>query len=307
MSAAPRIDAAPQGHWGQGGLPPAPGPDAWTEYLSRHAKSFWAASRLMPEPQRTQLAGVYAYCRYTDDLVDGAVRDRNELLAALDQWETLSANAYCGVVTGVPLLDAVMPEMERNDVPFEYAAALLRGMRQDVLGESYACMPDLLGYCYDVASVVGLWLTELFGVHDNWTLARAAELGIAMQLTNIVRDVGEDFARGRVYLPYDLMRAHGITPLMIEGWVREGTRDLPDAYGALLEDIMQHAERAYASADEAIPLLPPFFRPAVAAASRLYRAIHDVIRENGYDNITRRAIVPAAYKLAVAREALAKR
>jgi len=168
-------------------------------------------------------------------------------------------------------------------------------------------MSELLGYCYDVASVVGLWLTELFGVHDKWTLARAAELGIAMQLTNIVRDVGEDFARGRLYLPLDLMRAHGITPLMIEGWVRDRTRRFPDAYGAMLEDIMQHAERAYVRADEAIPLLPPFFRPAVDAASRLYRAIHDVIRQNGYDNITRRAVVPAAYKLAVAREALAGR
>lgn len=307
MSAPPRVDAAPREHWAHSGFPLAPGPDAWSEYLSRHAKSFWAASRLMPEPQRTQLAGVYAYCRYTDDLVDGDVRDRGELLAAIDQWETLSANAYCGIVTGVPLLDSVMREMERGDVPFEYVTALMRGMRQDILGASYSCMPELLGYCYDVASVVGLWLTELFGVHDKWTLARAAELGIAMQLTNIVRDVGEDCARGRLYLPEDLMCAHGITPLMIEGWVRDRTRLFPDAYGALLEEIMEHAERAYARADEAIPMLPPFFRPAVAAASRLYRAIHDVVRANGYDNITRRAVVPAAHKLAVAREALAER
>ena len=307
MSAAPRVDVSPQVHWTEVGLPPAPGPNEWNEYLSRHAKSFWAASRLMPEPHRTQLAGVYAYCRYTDDLVDSELRDRNELMAALDRWETLSANAYCGIVTGVPLLDTVMPEMERHDVPFEYAAALLRGMRQDVLGASYSSMPELLGYCYDVASVVGLWLTELFGVHDNWTLARAADLGIAMQLTNIVRDVGEDCARGRVYLPHDAMRAHGITPLMIEGWVRDGASRVPDAYAALLEDVMRHAEQAYARAGEALPQLPAFFRPAVAAASRLYRGIHDVIRENGYDNITRRAVVPAAQKLAMARELLAER
>jgi phytoene synthase len=254
----------------------------------------------MPQPQRTQLAGVYAYCRYTDDLVDRASCGRDSLLVALDQWESVSREAYDGIGTGVALLDSVMPEMARQGVPFDYAAGLLRGMRRDVLGTSYGSMQELREYCYNVASVVGLWLTELFGVHDAWTLERAAELGIAMQLTNIVRDVGEDCARGRSYLPRDLMAARGITHSMIDRWAREGEPRLPAEYGALLEDVMTYAESAYHRADEGIPRLPSFFRPAVGAASRLYRAIHDVVRANAYDNITRRAVVPDAYKRALA-------
>lgn len=305
MSAGLRLDWAGDERWVLAEIPPPPSPDAWDAYLSRHAKSFWAAARLMPEAQRTQLAGVYAYCRYTDDLVDRAALDARQLLAVLDRWERLSRNAYDGIVTGVALLDRVMPEMARHGVPFDYARALLRGMRQDAVGTSYSSMQSLRAYCYDVASTVGLWLTELFGVHDAETLERAAELGVAMQLTNIVRDVGEDCARGRLYLPHDLMRTHGITPMMIDEWVARKTKRLPGAYSALIEEIMLHAEHAYCRAGEAIPLLPSFFRPAVAAASRLYRAIHSAVRANRYDNITRRATVPAAYKLAVAREIMA--
>jgi phytoene synthase len=253
----------------------------------------------MPQPQRNQLAGVYAYCRYTDDLVDRAACGRNTLLMLLDQWEQASQAAYGGAKTGVALLDSVMPEMARQQVPFAYAAGLLRGMRQDVMGTSYASMSELRQYCYNVASVVGLWLTELFGVHDVGTLERAAELGIAMQLTNIVRDVGEDAAVGRIYLPTDLMAKHGITRGMIDEWVRERSPRLSCEYKHLLEDVMLHAETAYRLADEGIPRLPSFFRPSVAAASRLYRGIHDVVRANDYDNITRRAVIPDAYKRAL--------
>jgi phytoene synthase len=279
-------------------LPPAPGPAEWDAYLSVHAKSFWAASRLMNGARRTQLLGVYAYCRYTDDLVDKGSRTRDELLALLDRWEILTRAAYIGQTTGVPLLDHVMHEMARHDVPLAYALALLRGMRQDAIGARFASMPELRGYCYDVASVVGLWLTELFGVHDTWTLERAAELGIAMQLTNIARDVGEDWRHGRLYLPRDLMDAHGITASMIDRWVRERNGKVPVAYAALIEELMQSAEDAYARAAEAIPKLPEFFQPAVATASRLYAAIHEVIRQNGYDNLTKRAVVPIARRLA---------
>jgi len=305
MSAGLRLEAGDDERWGLAQIPAPPSPDAWDAYLSRHAKSFWAAARLMPETQRTQLAGVYAYCRYTDDLVDNVALGAGELLVVLDRWERLSRNAYDGVVTGVALLDRVMPEMACRGVPFDYASALLRAMRQDAVGTSYSSMRSLRAYCYDVASTVGLWLTELFGVHDPETLERAAELGVAMQLTNIVRDVGEDCARGRLYLPHDLMRAHGITPMMIDDWVVRKTQRLPAAYWALIEEIMIHAEHGYSRAGEAIPRLPSFFRPAVAAASRLYRAIHSAVRANRYDNITRRATVPAAYKLAVAREIMA--
>ena len=197
-----------------------------------------------------------------------------------------------------------MGEMARRGVTFAYVEGLIRGMRADALGVRFETLNELLSYCHDVASVVGLWLTELFGVRDSWMLDRAARLGVAMQLTNIARDVGEDWDRGRLYLPESMLRAHGVTREMI-GEVRQGSAAVPAAYAALLEELMTVADEAYAYGGEAIPYLPVFFRPAVAVASRVYRGIHQAIRANAYDSIRRRAATSDADKSLLAREALA--
>jgi len=283
-------------------LPPRQ--DAWNDYLSAHGRSFWIAAQMIPQPQRTQLAGVYAYCRYTDDLVDRATCEHGALLRVLDRWELLSRQAYEGVETGVELLDVVVGQMARQRVPFAYIEGLMRGMRADATGVRFETVRDLEAYCHDVASVVGLWLTELFGVHDAWSLERAGRLGIAMQLTNIARDVGEDWDRGRLYLPQTLLEAYGVTRGMI-GELRHGNAPIPTAYAALLEHLMIVADHHYQAAWEAIGVLPPFFRRSVAIASRVYREIHDVIRANGYDSLRHRAVVSDTRKMALARAALA--
>ncbi|MEO6525975.1 MAG: squalene/phytoene synthase family protein [Gemmatimonadaceae bacterium] len=152
------------------------------------------------------------------------------LRCVLGEWEALAHAAYREYPTGVQLLDVVMGEMGRRSVPFEYVHGLLRGMHTDIDGPRFATLDELRGYCHDVASVVGLWLTELFGVHDRWTLDRAAQLGGAMQLTNIARDVGEAWRRGRMYLPPSMLDEYGVTTQMIEK-VQRGSacrRDLPD-------------------------------------------------------------------------------
>ena len=290
--------------WADTPVAAAPGPVEWDAYLSRHGRSFWMAARMIPPPYRAQLAGVYAYCRYTDDLVDDANSPRDDVLVVLNQWEALSRDAYAGRRTGVELLDVVIGEMGRRGVPFAYAEGLIRGMRADVVGIRFETMSELLSYCHDVASVVGLWLTELFGVRDRWMLDHAARLGVAMQLTNIARDVGEDWDRGRLYLPESMLRAHGVTREMI-GELRQGCAPVPASYAALVEELMAVAEEAYAEGSAAIEFLPGFFRPAVAVASRVYRGIHQVIRMNGYDSIRRRAATSDADKSVLAREALA--
>ncbi len=281
---------------------PPPGQTGWDAYLSRHGRSFWMAAQLIPQPHRAQLAGVYAYCRYTDDLVDHATCERGDLLRILDRWEALSREAYRGGQTGVELLDVVIGQMARQEVPFAYVEGMMRAMRADVKGDRFENLLQLEGYCHDVASDVGLWLTELFGVRDPWALERAGRLGVAMQLTNIARDVGEDWERGRMYLPQTMLDAHGVTDRMI-GELRHGDAPIPSSYADLLEELLTVAERDYAFAQEALGSLPPFFRSAVAVASNVYRGIHDAIRENGYDSIRRRAVVSDRAKLALARAA----
>lgn len=279
-------------------------PNEFDAYLAEHGRSFWMASRIVPEPHRSLLVGVYAFCRYTDDLVDNATCSRDELHHRVDEWEALARGAYTGCPTGVALLDTVMGTMAKRDVPFEYVQGLMNGMRADIDGVHFETREELESYCYNVASVVGLWLTELFGVHDRWTLDRAAKLGVAMQITNIVRDVGEDRRRGRLYIPQSTCAAFGITGDLIDD-IQANDAPIPSRYGAALEDLMQMAEGYYAEAGEAIGNLPVFFRPAVMVASKVYRGIHGAIRKNNYDNIRRRAFVSDADKATMARTALA--
>jgi phytoene synthase len=139
-------------------------------------------------------------------------------------------------------------------------------------------------------------------VKDPWVLARAADLGHAMQLTNILRDVGEDLGRGRLYLPLDRMAAHGLTPADLEaagGWGGSP----PAAYRALMEELMEFAECRYQRAFQAIPALPRYFQRPVLVAALAYRGIHTALRRNGYDNIGRRAYTTPADKLRIAVKA----
>src|SRR4051794_32765544 len=204
-----------------------PTPNEAPSYLATHGRSFWFATALVPEPHRSRIVGVYAFCRYTDDLVDRASgSDPAALHAKLDRWLEQARVAYEGRHTSVPLLNNVMRDMAESRVPFAYVRQLIEGMRMDIDGRRYESLAELRWYCHHVASVVGLWLTELFGVHDAWVLERAARLGTAMQLTNIIRDVGEDRRLGRLYLPADWMAVHGVTESMLDD-LRQSDAPIP--------------------------------------------------------------------------------
>jgi phytoene synthase len=173
----------------------------------------------------------------------------------------------------------------------------------DLSPVEYADAAALRIYSYHVASVVGLWLTERFGIHDPWVLERAAAMGHAMQLTNILRDVGEDLHRGRLYLPLDRLAAHGVDPGELEQAARTGA-PLPPGYPGLVEELLRYAEHDYQEAFPAIAALPDFFQRPVAVAAHVYRGIHTVIRKNGYDNLGRRAFTSLPRKGVLAGEAL---
>jgi phytoene synthase len=272
------------------------------EYLARHSRSFRFASSMMARSDRARVARVYAWCRYTDNLVDDDVVPG---LASrrLESWLDRSQHAYEGRDCGIELVNHVMGEMAEREIPFTYARDLVRAMRSDLDFSPFADLDALRVYTYRAAGVVGRWLTELHGVREPWMLDRATALGCAMQLTNILRDVGEDLARGRMYLPVSELRRRGLSIGDIEA-LRGGARDVDDAYRAVIEDLMAVAQDDYDLASEALPLLPRSFRRAAAVASAVYQGIHGAIRRNDYDNFRLRAYTTGSRKAALALTAL---
>ncbi|HEX6629536.1 MAG TPA: phytoene/squalene synthase family protein [Gemmatimonadaceae bacterium] len=272
-------------------------------YMARHSRSFRFAAALLRGPERARVARVYAWCRFTDDLADREVANGDTAAARLDAWLACSRAAYDGRPSGIGLVDRVMGEMAEHRIPFAYAADLVAGVRSDVCFVPLRDQAALRVYTYRVAGVVGRWLTELHGVRDPWMLDRAAALGHAMQLTNILRDVGEDWDRGRVYLPLTALAEHGLTVHDV-GALRRGARRIDAAYRGVVEDLMAIAARDYATAREAIPHLPGGFRRAVAVAAAVYEGIHGAIRRNHHDNVRRRAVTTTRRKVILAAGAL---
>ncbi len=273
-------------------------------YLAGNSRSFRFAARFLPGGEARRVAEIYAFCRFTDDLVDASGGlPADELSARLSEWEHLARLSHAGVTTGIPILDGPLGRTGRMGVGFEYAQALIDGMRMDIHPRLYANLEELGLYAYRVAGSLGQWLTELSGVRDGWALARAADLGRAMQLTNILRDVGEDWRQGRLYLPLDVMARHGFAPDALQesaGWGGEP----PLAWRSLMEELMGVAEGYYSSALRGVPALPGYFQRPVLVAALAYREIHVALRQNGYDNIGRRAVASPASKLAIGCRAL---
>ena len=281
-------------------------PAQWGRYFARNSRTFSFASLLFPPDERRRVREIYAFCRFTDDLVDESDDLVVRLHETLDVWAEICGLAYEGHRTGIPLADVVMGGMGRQRIPFDLVSELIEGVRMDVEPHHYHSMEELRRYTHRVASVVGAWLTRAFGVRDAWVLKRAHALGHAMQLTNIVRDVGEDLAMGRIYLPADRMAAHGVTPESLSAMkARTHAGGAVDAgYIALLEEIMAAADSSYAAAGEGVPHLPPFFQRPVAVAAQVYRGIQDGVRANGYDNLNRRAHTSLREKFVLANRGL---
>lgn len=265
-------------------------PERWTAYFAEHSRTFRFAARLFPPAPTRDVTGVYAFCRFTDDLADepdpSLSDDRRR--ARLARWKELARDAYGGRGTGIPLLDEVIGGLPERDVPFHYVEELIDGVASDIGGVRIADAAELRRYTYRVASVVGGWITRLFGVHDPDVLVCAYDLGHAMQLTNILRDVGEDARNGRVYVPARTMEAFGVS----YGWLQRfaaGEEVVTPAWVAVVEELVAEADRHYDRALVAVPHLPRWYQRPVVVAARVYQGIHDRIRANDHDTATRRA------------------
>ncbi len=263
---------------------------ACKQILARGSKSFAAASLLLPRRMRDPAAAFYAFCRIADDLVDFSP-DPNaavvELNARLDR-------IYAATPSDDPVDRAFARVVEQHGLPREIVDALIDGFAWDAQGREYATMSELLGYCARVASAVGVVMTLFMGARERRTLVRACDLGAAMQLTNIARDVLEDAGRGRVYLPSDALRERGIDPAKFMLAPAEYPR-VTEVVRLLLDE----ADEYYRRADAGITLLPWDCRPAIRAASLIYADIGRVVRSHDCDPLRGRAYTRKSRKLAL--------
>jgi phytoene synthase len=271
--------------------------------IAVHSKSFALASKVLGRRLRDQTAVVYTWCRRADDAVDLAA-DRDHAIAALAGQRADLERAFAGTAAD-PVLAAFGEVARARAMPRAYPDALLDGMAMDVDGARYATVDDLLGYCWRAAGVVGLMMTHVFGVKDDRALPRAAALGIAMQLTNICRDVAEDWGRGRLYIPDELLAAHGGAGLAAElGGPLPATARAPLA-GAV-GDLLALADGYYRLGDRGVRDLPWRAALAVRAARRVYSAIGRRVAATGHDVTAGRVFVPRAAKLAHVGAALGR-
>lgn len=259
------------------------------------------ASRLLPEAIRDRAVVVYAWCRRADDAVDRASPGGQR--AALERLRGELDDIYRGRDITDPTLVAFKDTVEKHRIPHRYPDDLLAGMEMDVTGTHYNSMEVLLRYCYCVAGTVGLMMCHVMGVADERATRNAVHLGIAMQLTNICRDVFEDWQRGRLYIPSPILEDCGCNDLaaMLGGpfpdWARE-----PVARATRL--LLDEAERYYTSGDAGLSALSWRCALAVNSARRVYSAIGDRVREAGCDPLVGRAIVPTSRKLGLVAASL---
>lgn len=245
-----------------------------------HARTFYFASHVLPKAKRDACYTVYAFCRYVDDLVDVAVERDNvtpqDARLLVERWQQALRDVYDGKPPGNvdgsdldvhPILTAWADTLTKYRIPRHLPDELVEGVLMDTVVDRFATMDDLRVYCYKVASVVGLMTSEIFGYDNEQCLEQAVELGIAMQLTNIIRDVKEDADRGRIYLPQSMMQEFGVSEADVLAH-----RFTPEL-AALLRHLIAMADEAYDIADLGILHLEPDSRLTVQLMSTNYRGI----------------------------------
>ncbi len=267
------------------------------------AKTFYLGTMLLPPAKRRAIWAIYVWCRRTDELMDSAqaqTLSAEVLLERLDAWEERTRALFAG--HAVDGLDRVMLDtIERFPQPLQAYLDMIEGQRMDVLRDRYASFSDLQLYCYRVAGTVGLMTQEVMGVDAAYTSApwserpdtseAAVALGIANQLTNILRDVGEDRGRGRIYLPQeDLDRFSYSEADLMAGRLNEN-------WQALMRFQLERARDWFNRSEAGVRWLAPDARWPVWASLRLYRGILDVIERLDYDVFNHRAFVPRVGKL----------
>ena len=280
------------------------------EVTAEYAKTFYLGTKLMtPEKQRAIWA-IYVWCRRTDELVDGP-NAPHITPEALDKWEERLENIFAGKPLDV--VDATLADtVSKFPVDIQPFRDMVDGMRMDLVKPRYETFDELYEYCYRVAGTVGLMSMPIMGLDENYrgdlqsVYKAALSLGLANQLTNILRDVGEDAReRNRIYVPLEDLAEFGITEdEVLTGLVKNGKVD--ERWVKFMKFQIARARECFASAEAGVNCLNKDARWPVWSALDVYRDILDAIEANGYDNFTQRAYVPKLQKFAMLPTSFAK-
>jgi 15-cis-phytoene synthase len=263
--------------------------DTCNRITRQHSKSFHFASALLPVEKRSATRALYAFCRVVDDIVDESTLAVDVKLKKLDNWKNvvMTLNAP----DSDPVARAWVDTMNRYNIPRHYAIQLIDGVSRDLTQAKYDTFEDLATYCYGVASTVGLMSMYIIGFKNNDALPYAIKLGVALQMTNILRDVGEDFKKGFLYLPQSELIEFGLT----EENISDAT--VNDDWREFMRFQIARSRQLYSDAQPGVRLLEREGRLAILAASDFYQGILEDIEKNDYDVFNRRASLSAWGKL----------
>ena len=257
----------------------------------REARTFYYAFLTLPAAQRRAIYVVYAFCRHCDDAVD-TERSKQEKLATLARLHDQLRETYLGSAVS-PVFLALADVAEQYDIPQQYFQEVLSGVESDLLQDRYQDFPQLRRYCYQVASVVGLICIHIFGFKDSDAEAHAIDLGLAMQLTNIARDVREDLDFGRIYLPQAEMAQFGYSEEELKAGV------VNEAFVNLMRFQAQRAKGYFRNGFQLLPYLSPRSRACPAVLGRLYSRVLDRIELADYDVLHQRIGLSTTEKVRV--------
>jgi phytoene synthase len=253
------------------------------------AKNFYYSFLLLSRPQRQAMCAIYAFMRYCDDLSDAeGIADRP---AAIARWSTDLDSALAGNAPQHPLWPAFSDAVARYRIPHEYFRAMIRGVSSDLEPRHMQTFQELYGYCYHVASVVGLTIIHIFGFDDPQALPLAERCGVAFQLTNILRDVREDAEHGRVYLPAEDLVRFGVKTAELSGSA------LSPALRSLLEFEADRARAYYREAQPLTKMVDRRSRASLKALIGIYARLLERISNSGYEVLGERVRVPAWEKI----------
>ena len=265
--------------------------DHCQQIAKEHARNFYYAFRTLPAKKRRAIYAAYAFCRYCDDVADEEhpKYEKDRLFAELRHDLTESK---AGRSDG-PVLQALQDATQAFGIPYEYYEEVIEGVEMDLVKTRFANFDELRDYCYKVASVVGLICIEVFGYEDPKAKEFAIDLGIAMQITNILRDVKEDAERNRIYLPQDDMERFGYTEQDLMNGV------VNDAFRNLMAHQVKRARQYFESGKRLFPLLASESRACPMMLHAVYSGVLDRIEDSGYNVFERRIGLNKAEKLAM--------
>ena len=260
----------------------------------RAAKNFYFSFLVLPKEKRNAICAVYAFMRHADDITDDTSLPYDERRQKLAQWLQSAQLVFNGTISDDPVLYALADAQHRFNIPVDLFDQLVSGTAMDLEPESYSqfqTFEHLYRYCYYVASVVGLVCIRIFGYRDVKAETLAERLGIAFQLTNVIRDVKEDAALGRVYIPQEDLARFNVE-------IKPG-ESAPAGAPKLLEFEAQRAREFYTAANDLLPLIDADSRPALWALVIIYRQLLEKIAERGYDVFSKRVSLTLSEKVSI--------